>query len=295
VRIRGMVLRVALGLVLVFWLLRKLDPAAVLGQLDGMTAAEVGRLFVPAVVMLLSATVNVGILLRALGQRPSWPVTLWVVHLSRSFGAVLPGRLGDLSLPPILQRRGVPLSTGAAVLALNKGVSFAVIVVAAGAACFFLIGDAALAVRVLAVGVLAAAAGLGALWAMNRIPMLHSVGRQLAHVPRRDPVALLGAVGVTTVSLALIAAAIRSPVGGTVVLPWHMVLGIHAIGMLVSQIPVSIGGLGVREAVVVSLFARIGADPARVAAAYLAMTAISLLVGGITLLVRLARRRRASS
>jgi len=243
--------------------------------------------------MLVSAALNVGILLRALGQRPPWGATLWVVHLSRSFGAVLPGRLGDLTLPPILNRRGVPLSTGTAVLALNKGVSFVVVVLAAGAAFYFLLADVRLAVRVLGAGAAVGAVSLAVLWAMRHVPALRSVARQLVHVPRRAPLSLLAAIGVTTAALGLIAAAIGEPVGGDVLLPWHMVLGIHAIGMMASQIPVSIGGVGVREAVVVSLFARIGADPARVAAAYLAMTAISIVVGGVTLLVRLARRRRA--
>jgi uncharacterized membrane protein YbhN (UPF0104 family) len=99
--------------------------------------------------------------------------------------------------------------------------------------------------------------------------------------------ALLSACGVTSFSLMAIAAVIAAPIVGGAPVPWHMVLGIHAIGMMASQVPVSIGGLGVRETVVVALFAQVGADPARVAAAYLAMSAISILVGGITLLVRL--------
>lgn len=291
-RIGSILLRLLLGLALVLWLVRRLDPAAVMAQLAGMSAGDIASLFVPAFVMLAAAALNVGILLRALGARPPWFVTLWIVHLSRSFGAVLPGRVGDLSLPPILHRRGVPMATGAAVLVLNKAVSFVVIVVAAGAAFTFLIGDSGMAARVAAVGVLAIGGGAAGLWAMNRVPMLHRVRDRLTEVPRTRPLALISACGVTSLSLVVIATAIASPIVGGAPVPWHMVLGIHAIGMMASQVPVSIGGLGVRETVVVALFSQIGADPARVAAAYLAMSAISILVGGITLLVRLAWRGR---
>ncbi|MBZ0171505.1 MAG: lysylphosphatidylglycerol synthase domain-containing protein, partial [Phycisphaerales bacterium] len=99
-RIGSILLRLGLGLALVLWLLRRLDPASVMAQLAGMSSGEIAALFVPAVVMLGAASLNVGILLRALGSRPPWSVTLWIVHLSRSFGSVLPGRVGDLSLPP---------------------------------------------------------------------------------------------------------------------------------------------------------------------------------------------------
>ena len=210
-----------------------------------------------------------------------------IVFLSLFFLQVVPSVLGADAVRAIAaSRAGVAAGDAVASVVVDRLAALAVLVAMSLAAFPVLYGVAGDQPAVWSAGALLAlaVAGYAGLMALRWLPAAFGERRVVRALLR--PVGLLWALirapvvlaGVVVLSLAIHAGSLvifgllAAAVG--IVAPWPAVAAIGLVVLIVTMVPVSIAGWGVREGAAVVAFGFVGADPA-------AATAASILFGGV--------------
>lgn len=290
------IVKVVLTAALLGWAVTSVDADRLAAALREFDAAGIAA----ATVLLVLQAVLIGwrwrVVLRLLDVALRFATALRWIFVGLFFNQALPTSVGGDALRVwALQRRGTPLATAFASVAIERltGVALLGLAVSACVPAAWNVLPAAARIGLLTAGpalllllvLLAGADAWPARWMPRR---LASVARTLALGLRRTAASARALAGVGGLGIAAAACG----VGAAVVLARDLGVGqplaqlVVAIGgaVLVSMLPVSLGGWGVREASMVALFGMLGVAPERALAVSLAWGALQLAValpGGV--------------
>ncbi len=293
-RIALIALKLAISVGLLVVVLWGVDRQALLAQIADVSPGLLAGL----VALLLAAGVLQGLRWRlvlavAEGHRRRFPAER-IALLSLFFLQVVPSVLGaDAVRAIIAHRAGVAVGDAVSSVVVDRLSALAVLVTMATAALpvlFALAGDdpavwsaaALLALAITGYAVVLALRWLPAAFGRHRLvrALLRPVSLFWALLGRPRPLA-----GVAVLSLAIhttsltIFALLAAAVG--IVAPLPAVAAIGLCVLIVTMVPISIGGWGVREGAAVVAFGFVGADPA-------AAVATSILFGGVMVVAGVA-------
>ena len=278
-RSRGWWLRLGLGAAIVVALAWRFHPLAVLQH---AVAADPGLVLLAVGAYLASqaaSAVRLGVLARAAGFEQSLGSILRIHASGAFFGLMTPTTLGSDACRVLYLGRGAPGTSAAVSVVLFDRLQGLVALAAVAAVAAFVVTDVALpsgAARAIAVGGTAAVAGWFLLVAVaSRLRDGHPVRRALgttAGMPSllaTTSLVSLVVVGFQVASQALLATAIGLSV------PLSHVAIYHPLVVLGGTLPITLAGMGTREATYLWMLA-----PAGVAAeAALAWSVLWLAVG----------------
>jgi uncharacterized membrane protein YbhN (UPF0104 family) len=284
--------KIAISVALLWALFAHVDATAVLHQMAG---ARLGLLAAALLALLVLAVVQAYrwvVVLRAIGARLGlWPAALTVM-IGLFFNQTLPSTIGgDAVRMWRVHRLGLDLAravNGVMVDRLSALAALLLVAVVGLPKMHGLLGDS-LAFWVIPAFVLAGFAGLAVLMVLDRLPPRFMRWRALAAVGRLSADArrslLDGRYGAAVIGLSLF---IQVCVSSTV---WLIAAGLGlAVGwfdclilvppvMLISMVPISIAGWGVREGAMVSAFGQDGMGAADALALSIVFGLIVSLVG----------------
>ena len=292
---RALVLALKLGITaaLGYWLWQSVDAAAIYASLLSISPAGL----VAAVLLVL---LQHGVmawrwqrLLRWMGHALSWPEAFRWMLIGTFFGQALPSSVGgDAARILWLRQRGAGLTVAAGSVLLERvsGLLMLCVWVTCGALMMDLSTAAPTMHHVLLsigpVAVLGVVVGLGVLWLApalghgeryNRVYAAFNLLRGALSSHRRAlELAVYGLLGsgCGLAAVWVLGQQLGVPLGGA----HHFALG--GLAMLITVLPISLGGWGLREASMVGLFGMFGAPAEPV-------LAMSLLVGLLPLMVSL--------
>ena len=279
-RVTSWVLRAAASAVLLWLLMRRLDLSHVGGLLRHM---QVGWLAAALGVMLVSRVLSclrLIILVRAKGIPYDAKIVSRIVLAAEFYGAFLPTSIGGdaVRLVGLTRHTAKGIEAGSAVFVERAIGVFGLLV-------FGVIGTlwawprlhdhailwAALAPSV--VGLLVAAAAMKERWAsfvlrwsgLLRVPWAGKLlaWQQAVRAYRRQPLVVVQVLAVTLgIHFLRILAVYLAAVALGAALPFAPVLAFVPLILLISLLPISVGGFGVRENAFVHCFGQVGASPA---------------------------------
>lgn len=236
-----------------------------------------GALLVPfalALIVLSAAIPAVawrwGLVSRRLGTPLSFPLALRLTYIGLFFGQILPGTVGgDAARGWLAYRAGLPLGAVASSIFLDRVMGLIGLSVLVVGAMAWFVGVASAGMAWLPAAVIVAlVAGLALLLALDRLPLPAALrrGRALAalgliprirHIlwSRAAAAALAVSVAVhlaTVLAVSLLAYGLNLPVG------LFNCLLVVPIAVLMSTLPISLGGWGVRDGAMVAGFGLLG-------------------------------------
>ena len=291
----------------IFWVMRKVDFAGAWGQ-----ARHIDAGWLLAALLLLTVQLGVGaarwaVVLRALGGVFAFRRTLAVYYMGAFFTQV--ATIGGDAIRMLFSRRsGLSLATAVNSVLLERVVTvFGLIVLVAGTEPLLLHRSSAIpGAWVFPALVVAGGAGIAVLGLLDRLPAALSrwrLVRGLGHLagdtrrlflhpgwgPASLGMAILGHVNLT-LGLWALARGLHLPVDAL-----DCVVLFPPV-ILVTTLPISIGGLGVREAAMATLFGFVGVphDSAVVLSlVFFATSVVTALPGGMVFLLSGERRADA--
>ncbi len=268
----GRCLRVLTSLILLALLVRAMDPVRVLALFRGLEVGWLAASLVLALLQVPLASIRLGILLDSSGWKVRPSDLLRMTFVSTFLGTFLPSGVGgDLVRLGALAASRVPARTGVAAVAVDRlcgGVGLAL--AALLASCSALLRQGSLrelawsGLPALAVLGLAALAWNRRIWRlalllyrrMSRLPG-RDVLRRLHHQVaawRRQPQVLLRVMGLGLLTQVLRVLSLWAGAGAMGLWPGLLPCAEAVLpATLVSMVPVSVGGWGVREGLLVLL------------------------------------------
>ncbi len=283
--------RVAVSVAILAYLVLTIDVGAALGAVAGLSLWHLaGALLLVLLDRLLMIT-RWTLLLRGTGTAIRFKSAAWIFLVSSFVGSFMPAGIGgDAARAWSLAKRTADGGGAVASVAVDRllGLTAVVLLGVAGAAAWMHLEGGAVGGGVVAVGVVLAAFAAAMLWIDRvyerivppgwRTGWLGSVGRltQSVGVYRKAPrtlVSVLALSVVVQVLRVLQAAVLSSGLGLSVPLGYFFVF--MPIGLLLLQVPISVGGFGAPQGVIVWLLERRGVpEPAS-----LALSTLIILLG----------------
>jgi len=284
-----------------FWLIwRKVDLGAAWALLSGLSTKLIVVIFVLIYTQIAIVAWRLLFVVKAIGKRISFPAC-FLTLMSGAFAGQTPAGLigGDVARAWYLVRGGLPLRDAATAVTIDRVLGFAALVVIVALTdfpLFFLVSStwmraAIVAISLAAVGAVVAVLALQLLppslrrfWFIRWLADLSALlGTMLRH--RRDcaAVMVLGFSGhflsVGAIYLLLVG------FGASLTVPQSIVL--TAFPLLLSLLPISVGGWGVREGSLIAAFTLVGVPAEVTLAASITFGVILLassLPGGLVLM-----------
>ncbi|MBN2454691.1 flippase-like domain-containing protein [Candidatus Woesearchaeota archaeon] len=288
-------LRVVISATILGYLIWRTGVESLLGTLSEMKALYIIPIFFLLLVVLPAIrTFSYAVLLKnASKQLPFWKVFA-VNYYSWALGMIMPGgKVGEMSAAYFLKKEGLNASESIELTIIDKAISFLVVsmIAAVGVAKFIGIQESLVLIAVsIAFLVLVAAAIFieirkkffaGTIKKiLNRVGMEGVVASSLFRTTLKKGKRYIFANFLLTVTGSLAAAVMFwlafLAFGESVSIT--NVLLINSAGTLLSLLPISIGGLGVRETSAVILFSRIGVESSVTLSAHLVVVFVTYIV-----------------
>ncbi len=301
-------LRLAIGITVIAALIWKVGVSKL-----HETATQANLVYlIPILALLLGIlplvrTYTYLVLLRVTKPAIQFRTVFLVNAYSWALGLFLPGgKLGEFSAIYFLKKEGATVEEASAAVLTDKLISFFVLsaFAAGGVAKFLSIGTSALIIGWLAALALGTFLGV---YAALRTPLRHLIDKVLQHFhislsefvrmlgqyKREGKLQLFANFALTIVGAAISAALYSfafSAFGASV--NFLDIVFISSAAALAALLPISIGGLGVREMSAVVLFSQLGVSSAVVLSSHLLIAFLSYLVGAAILLVYVTRSKK---
>lgn len=247
-------------------------------------------------IFLLLGSLNIKLLINATNKEIRFIKIIKYCFLSWSIGLFVPGKVGEFSLIYFLKKENVPIGKGTVICIMDKLITVTVtsLIAVVGFFIFFSKNDISILIFSLV------------LLFLLFIFSLTEKGRSLIkkYILKRYAIKFKGfsktlfyllkkRVGILFLNFSL--TIVRLIVVGITYLIMFLSLGqninltyiimIYAIGIIVSLIPVTPSGLGVREAAAVLLYSRVGVLSEVTITVYLFFNIINYLIASVSLLI----------
>lgn len=292
-------LKLFIGLSILFALFYKIGFNEVYKTLITFNFFFLPLVFITYIISFILGTLNLKILLNSLNLKINFWKLAKYYQLSWSFGLFIPGRLGEFSLVYFLKKENLVSGKGTAIAVIDKIITVAVTSLFAIVG-FFIFFTTEQAIRLMGILI------LGFLILLFFI--LSEPGRELIKkyvlrsysekfkgfsktlfffLREQKKRLLLNALitviklVVTALTVYLFFAAFNQNV------LFVDVLVITAIGTIISMIPVTISGLGIRESITVFLFSEVGIPTTVTASVMVVALILNYTIAGLSLLYKL--------
>lgn len=283
------------SLALIALLLRFVSPSDLWQVIRTCDLGWVLLALLPWVVGLHLAFLSVFILLPAEARRAPWSRLYRQMLLAWSLGMLSPGKVGELSLGYLVHRDGAPLGPALAGCVADKILTLALSTVVALWAVATLFPEYLLVAAFVAAA-LAATVTIGLGWDRGRDGLrdfvlgrqavrLQGFVRHLRELGAHRRRALATATGITIAKIAVLGTflVVLARAFG-LNLPWLATVMIHRLVMVIAHVPISLSGLGLREASGALLLGELGFDAAASASTFVVASALSYLLSALVLL-----------
>lgn len=282
-------LKIAVSGALLWFIVNRITLDAVV---EALKAADVKYAIPIVAVFLLSFAIKAANyrLLTAAAKNISFAKLLKISMLSWAAGMFAPGKLGEFSAIYFLKKEGVPLGAATAASILDKLITISTLIVIAAIGLLTYI-DTVTAIKVTATAAVAVAAAVMLIIApQSRLLIRKFILRKyesrfagfseyfFGYIKEKKllllynyGLALLWTyASAVMIWLGLLSVGIKAPV--------TTILLINSASIIVSIIPVTVGGLGARETAAVLLFEKAGYAAAPILGGYLVITIVSNLL-----------------
>ena len=295
-------LRIIISLVLLAYIVNKITLKAVL---EAISSADLK--YVPAIVFLffvsfLVKAANYRLLTTPLAEISAVKL-LKISVLTWVAGMFAPGKVGEFSVIYFLNKQGIQLGAATAISVLDKLITISVLTVTAAIGLLIFL-DKTKAIQITALlivgltGLIMLIASSKARYLIRRFVLgkyeskFAGFSRYLFDYIKNNKLLLLYNYGLAIlwlyvsaliIWLGLLSVGVRAPVTD--------IFLINSASLIVSIIPLTLGGLGARETVAVLLFEKVGMPAAQILGGYLVITIISSTLAIAVSLYTILRRK----
>ncbi|HIH37605.1 flippase-like domain-containing protein [Candidatus Woesearchaeota archaeon] len=290
-----LLMRVVVGISILSFLYAHIGIDNILATLANASLFIILLMFIQYVFSFLLSAFNLHLMLKALGHPIPFPKLAYCNMKSWALGLFVPGKVGEFSIIYFLKKQGIPVDVGSAVSLADKLITLFVLAVFACVGTFIFFGSTAGIVisSLVIIGVVVGywiifISKLGKM-VKQYLPFLKAAegfSKQIKVLKGKTD--YIGANLVLTilkwVVMALISAKILMLLGALA--PWPIFLMADATTRILSLIPITLAGLGIKESSGIYLLSIAGVSFAASGAFYLLFLMANLLLAVIVLLTK---------
>jgi len=290
-------IKIIIGILLIFYLINKVGLINIINIIKSINIIYLPLILLLWLVNLLIGATNIKIMLLALGEKLSFTKTLKYYLKSWAYGLFLPGKLGELSIIYFLKKENIGLSKGTIIAIIDKMITFFVLFLIA---LFGLINILNLKEIILVLFLISFVFVLSSLFLITsygrriiRTYILRHHSKEfknffknLSYLFRSRKIFLLLNIFLTFLKWSLIFMIVYllfSSVNYQI--NFIILMSAVSIGIIISLIPISISGLGVRENSSLAVFMYYNVPSTTAGGILLVHTLIRYIIGIIIFLV----------
>lgn len=280
--------KIAVGIVILVLLVIQVSVQEIIRVMSSFNVIFILPILALHIAALMLGAMNIQVLLHGISKKIGFSEMLKKYLLSSVIGAITPGRLGEFSLVYFLKKNNIPIGVSAAIILLDKILTILTLIAFSVWGLFiFFSGQVALEVLAVSIG------GLGVMWFIcisetgkNLVKrfMLKSLNdsfngfsKTLSELVRKKKKYVIGNIIITIMKWLLhFVLFYITFLAFEVTLPISSLL-LFATVMLIAYIPVTFGGLGLREVAAVYIFKFIGIEPEVVVSVFLLILIVKYL------------------
>lgn len=298
------IFRISIGIAILSALLYKIGFQDIYETLLKTSITTIGFILILYPVIFIIDTLNYYLILSSLEIKISFLRLLRHILLSSSFGLLTPARVGEFSLIYFFKKDDISLGVGTMALFIIKGITISILVLMASCGFIFFF-DFSVAMRlifILFIGILLIFYSVYSQKIRyivkkyilrkyaDRFKGFSSTLSIYLKEKKRFLFANFLLVFLRWFIAALIVYTLLVSFGSQTL--YINVLLIHCIATIISLIPITISGLGIRETSAVYLFKGIGVNSISVASAYIILLAVNYLIAVLVLVFCPDRSRK---
>ena len=292
----GVFLRASIGIIILYLLIYKIDFNEVSKAISSLGIIVVFLFMLKYLFEKIMGAVNVKILFNALGDKISFLKLFMYSLVSYSLGLFSPGRIGEFSLIPMLKKENIEYGNSALVFLLDKFITIlSLCLFSIYGFLLFLPINNALAIFILLLLVIFASGFFLFSKSIRRLVKKHILGKysnKFKGFSKSLDVLLKEKRGALLANLALTFVQI---IGGSFIfkivflhaginMNIFIIAAISSAGRIISMIPISLSGLGVRESASVYFYSLLGVSSSIVGGTYLISLFVYYVIAGIFVL-----------
>lgn len=288
------IIRFPIGLAIIGILIFKVGIYSLFETLSSIDIS-VSLWFIPVYALtFITATFNYKLLLGISKTQIMFSKLLRYFLTSWSLGYISPGKVGEFSLALMLTKEGVPLGRGLAICFIDKLITLIVSIVAS-IFCGFVFFPDYIGTTLLLSSIMLLAVCVTVFWSTGRsFIKKYLLGKyevyfegfysSISNIARNEKKVLLANLLLTILKITFQAGVIYIffvAFGHTVNILY--VIMITALLQIITLIPITISGLGVREVSAVALFSKIGVNPVATLNVYLIAISVAYILSALFL------------
>jgi len=286
------ILKLILGILIIAAIALKVGLDNILEQIYRINPLVVIPILIILFVTFIIACLNLYLFLRVLGYRIGIMRLFRCYMISWSVGLLIPGKLGEFAIVPLLKTEGVGLGKGLSVAMLDKLITVFTLGLISIAGLLFIFsvpqtaGITALIVMGIVLPVALIASGHARMFVRKFI--LRKYERRFTGFSKTFFLLMKSKVTLVNIMLTFLKWAVSATtlwlffvsIGSSVSIV-HIFF-INCIATIVSLIPVTIGGAGIRELTAVYMYSAVGVGSSVVMGVYILFLALNYLMGAVT-------------
>lgn len=284
------ILRILFGICILLFLIYKVGFTNLINSLVKFNLIFLLPISIVLLISFFIGTLNIKILLKSMGAKINFFKLMKYYLISWSIGLVVPGKIGEFSIAYFLKKEGLEGGPSFIIPLMDKILTFLCVSLIASVGIFFFFGISN-AIKLL-LGTLVIVAISSILFLSERIRNLikkyilgkysnyfNKFSKTLKYMIKNSKKYLVMNI-ILTFAFWMVTAFVPFFIfkGFGVTVHWFFVLTISTIGTMLSIIPISISGLGVREGVGMLLYSQIAVPREAVLSMYLTVLAIKYLL-----------------
>ncbi len=293
----SLLIRTLLGVLILAFLVYKLDFGKILNAISGLGVAVVLFLILKYILEISINTANIKILLGSTGEKISFLRLLKYFLVSYSIGLFSLGRIGDLSLIPLLKRENIDYGKSTPVLFLDKLITLISLAIFSGYGFFlFLPKNSALEISALLLSIIIILILLLFLKRIRKFIKRYLLGRYYKNFRGFSKNLYLLLREKKKVLLVDFMLTVTSIIGSAMILNFilihagikvnpFIIAAISSAGKIISIIPISLSGLGIRESVIVYFYSLLGISPVIIGSIYIVNVFVYYILAGLFVLI----------
>mgnify|MGYP001575123770 CR=1 FL=1 len=114
------IIRFGLSILILFLLFRKVGFYDVISNIMSVSVLFIILILIMFIISLILGAININLLLSPMSKKTSFYKILYYSILSWSVGLFIPGKVGELLLIPLLKKEGITIGQGSAIFIIDK-------------------------------------------------------------------------------------------------------------------------------------------------------------------------------